>query len=422
MTETTNVKTVDFESLSEFFPESAPDPVTPVAPPVKSVFDVADDIEVPEPEDKIDPVAPVKPVVPATSVAPAKVEPGESFEDILEGTAEENAKAGKPKTDKSGIVQLYKKKIADGQMVPFDDFTADSKDEKYQEKLEEYLSKLSLKDMEELWDANQTRKQEELERSVPQQFFESLPEELQVAAKYVADGGTDLKGLFKALSQVAEIQELDPVKSPREVAYQYLSATQFGTDAEIKEQLDEWEDMGVSVITKKAQAFKPKLDKMQEQIVQQKQAQQEQANKYKLEQAQAYYHNVTTALKEPTLGNLKLDKKTHDFLVQGLIQPAYKSQLTGKDTHMLGYLLEKYQVIEPNYPLVAEALWLLSDPDGYRGKLIEQGASAKAGEVARKLKQEQNNRQAAGNQDLDAPGYRSPVNRNSVPRSNVLKR
>ena len=30
-------------------------------------------------------------------------------------------------------------------------------------------------------------------RETPKQFFDSLPQELQVAAKYVADGGPDLK-------------------------------------------------------------------------------------------------------------------------------------------------------------------------------------------------------------------------------------
>ena len=38
--------------------------------------------------------------------------------------------------------------------------------------------------------ANQVR------RETPKQFFQSLPQELQIAAKYVADGGKDLKGFI----------------------------------------------------------------------------------------------------------------------------------------------------------------------------------------------------------------------------------
>jgi hypothetical protein len=37
---------------------------------------------------------------------------------------------------------------------------------------------------------------QEVASQTPQQFFESLPEELQYAAKYVADGGNDLNQLF----------------------------------------------------------------------------------------------------------------------------------------------------------------------------------------------------------------------------------
>ena len=48
-----------------------------------------------------------------------------------------------------------------------------------------------------------------------EQFFESLPEELQIAARYVAEGGTDMKGLFSTLAQVEEVRDLD-VKNERD--------------------------------------------------------------------------------------------------------------------------------------------------------------------------------------------------------------
>jgi hypothetical protein len=55
----------------------------------------------------------------------------------------------------------------------------------------------------------------------------------------------------------------------------------------------------------------------------------------------------------------------------------------------LGHLLEKYQFVEPNYPLIAEALWLLSDPEGYRGQLTKQGKNAAVEQTVRQLKTEQ---------------------------------
>ena len=69
-------------------------------------------------------------------------------------------------------------------MLPFDD---DGKS------LEDY----NAKDFEELIEANIEEARAEVRRETPKQFFDALPNELKVAARYVADGGTDLKSLFK---------------------------------------------------------------------------------------------------------------------------------------------------------------------------------------------------------------------------------
>jgi hypothetical protein len=56
---------------------------------------------------------------------------------------------------------------------------------------------------------------------------------------------------------------------------------------------------------------------------------------------------------------------------------------------MLGHLLEKYQFVEPRHDLIAEALWLLADPDGYKGKIKEQGSKKTVEDTVRKLKTEE---------------------------------
>jgi hypothetical protein len=56
---------------------------------------------------------------------------------------------------------------------------------------------------------------------------------------------------------------------------------------------------------------------------------------------------------------------------------------------MLGHLLEKYQWVEPRHDLIAEALWLLADPTGYKktlGSTVEQDVTKK---TMRTLKTEQ---------------------------------
>ena len=421
MQDKTTVKAVDFENIDDYFDGVTTEEI--ITPEVKPT------VLTPEEEADLDPLtlakkkeAETKTDVVIDDKAPESTEPELSFDDILTQSETENKTAGRVKTDKSGIVEIYKKHILDGKMVPFDDFDVDPQDSDYEAKLEEYLGKLPMKDMEELWTANLTAKEQTLQEKVPQEFFNSLPRELQFAAKYVADGGSDLKGLFKALSQVEEVRTLDPETDAREVALQYLRATNFGDDAEIKEQLDEWEDLGSATMIKKAQAFKPKLDKMQEQIVERQLADQEAQRELKIQAAETYQANVQEALKAPELAGIKLDKKTHDFLTQGLLQPAYQS-ISGKKTNMLGYLLEQHQMVKPNYPLVAEALWLLSDPEAYRAKLMEKGKTANVVETVRQLKGEQNRRNTGTSIADDAANDQRAKKTVGVPRpSSVLKR
>ena len=321
---------------------------------------------------------------------PASKEPvsRETIDEIVKDVDEEDAeddtkkKGGRPKTEKSGLVEFLKKRIESKEMFAFDDF------DESKQTLDEYLSGLAEKDIEELWQANLDNLKNEVAAETPKEFFESLPEELQFAAKYVADGGQDLKGLFRALAQVEEVRELDPSKDSDQetIIRNYLQATQFGTAEEIEEELTTWKDLGV--LEKKAKQFKPKLDQMQEEIVQAQLAEQEARQQQQEEAAQAYMQNVFEALRPAEINGLKLDKKVQAQLYTGLTQPQYPS-ISGRPTNLLGHLLEKYQFVDPNYPLIAEALWLLSDPEGYRSELKKQGKNAAVEQTVRQLKTEQ---------------------------------
>jgi hypothetical protein len=302
--------------------------------------------------------------------------------DDQDDDTDKKSKGGRPKTEKSGLVEFLKKRIESKEMFAFDDF------DESKQSLDEYLGTLAEKDIEELWQANMDNLKQEVAAKTPQEFFESLPNELQYAAKYVADGGNDLKGLFKALAQVEEVRELDPSKDSDQefIIRQYLQATQFGTSEEIEEELTTWKDLGV--LEKKAKQFKPKLDQMQEEIVQSQLIEQEARQQQQQEAAQAYVQNVFEALRPAEINGLRLDKKTQAQLYSGLTQPQYPS-ISGRPTNQLGHLLEKYQFVEPNYPLIAEALWLLSNPEEYRSQLQKQGKNAAVEQTVRALKTEQ---------------------------------
>lgn len=321
-----------------------------------------------------------------------------------EKTTDEGAGKGRPKVDKSGTAELMKKLIDAGKLIPFED----------DKPLEEY----TLKDYEELIEANFQEKERAIKENTPKEFFEALPEELQIAAQYVASGGSDLKGLFRALSQVEENRQLDinNESDAERIVREYLSATQFGTPDEIEEEIEIWKDR--EEITQKAKKFKPKLDAMHEQQVQYKLAEQERLKQQQQEQAQRYVNSVYEALKPGDLNGVKLDKKTQEFLYAGLIQPSYPS-VSGRKTNMLGHLLEKYQYVEPNHSLIAEALWLLSDPEGYRKKIKEQGESVAAEKTARMLKTEQSRNSGGSAQPIE----QEDTGKKGIPRNqNIFKR
>lgn len=333
----------------------------------------------------------------------------ESLDQILkiEDQDDDQKTAGRPKVDKSGLVETMSKLIEEGLIVPFDD----------EKPMEEY----SIKDWKELLEANFQERERQVKQETPKEFFESLPEELQYAAKYVADGGQDLKGLFQALAQVEEVREMNP-EDPNDqefIVRSYLRATGFGNDEEISEEISTWKDLGK--LDAQAKKFQPKLNAMQEQVVQEQLARQEQMKAQQQEAAEAYVENVYDALKAAEVNGLKLDRKTQAALYTGLVQPQYPS-ISGRPTNLLGHLLEKYQFVEPNYPLIAEALWLLSDPDTYRQNLMKQGKNQAVENTVRQLKTEQSKKISSSVPDSDDDGRQQQTQRKIPRNTNIFKR
>jgi hypothetical protein len=338
----------------------------------------------------------------------------EEAADILESLDEVDEVAEEEKTSKrgrksiSGISDVFSKLIKDDKIVPFDD----------DKELEDYTAK----DWEELIQANLEEKANQVRRETPKQFFASLPEELQVAARYVADGGQDLKGLFSTLAQVEKTKELSIKKEQDQetIIREYLGATGYGTQEEISEEIEIWKDLGK--LEKQASKFKPKLDKMQEKVVAKKIQEQELKKKQQEQASKQYMSSVYETLKDGTLGDIKVDKRTQTMLYNGLVQPSYPS-VSGRNTNLLGHLLEKYQFVEPNYTLISEALWLLQDPDGYKAKIMDKGAQKSIEQTVRKLKTEQANAGGSNSLGIQSKEEEKKKSGRKLPRTNnIFKR
>jgi hypothetical protein len=355
----------------------------------------------------------VKPVekVEAKEEAKPEIKPEEVDEilneglEVVEGEDENSTVSGRKRME--GMADVFKKMIDDNQIIPFDD----------EKELDEYTAK----DWKELIQANMDERGNAVRRETPKQFFNSLPQELQVAAKYVADGGTDLKGLFGALAQVEQVKELSTsTESGQEhIIREYLTATGYGTPQDIQEEIDIWKDLGK--LEKQASKFKPKLDKMQEQVVARRLQQQEMKKAQQQKASENYMANVYNTLKDGKIGNMKVNKKTQALLYNGLVNPQYPS-ISGQNTNLLGHLLEKYQFVEPNYNLVTEALWLLSDPNGYKSQVMAKGTNKAVEQTVRKLKTAQAGKRASSN-DKMTTNEKPASRRRTLPRSNnIFKR
>ena len=307
----------------------------------------------------------------------------------------------------NGFTDVINKMVKSDKLFAFDD----------DKPLEEYTAK----DIEELLEANLEERANQVRRETPKQFFDALPNELKVAAQYVANGGTDLKSLFRTLAQAEETFEIDPSteRGQEKIITEYLTSTQYGTPEEIAEEIEIWKDLGK--LEAQAMKFKPKLDKMQEKIVAQKLEEQELKQKQQAAASKQYMNNVYHTLKDGSLGDMKLDKKTQSLLYNGLVQPAYPS-VSGKNTNLLGHLLEKYQFQEPNYTLISEALWLLADPKGYKSRIMEMGAQKNTEKTVRKLKMEQANKGAASLGVAEREREQKPAKRKIPKPTNIFKR
>jgi hypothetical protein len=385
-----SVSNVTLESIDDFLPMPGADSV------VTSDDDNADDkkpsifskggpvdtsfLDEDQPDDQGDD-DPEKKKKPAESSA-ATADALKDLDEELFGSDEDDdqeptKKPGRKKIDKSGLVETFSKLIEEGSLFAFED----------DKPLEEY----SVKDWQELIQANIEEKEKQLREQTPKEFFESLPEELQYAAEYVAKGGKDIKGLFRALAQVEETRSLDPSQPEHQehIVRQYLQASGFGNGDQdlIEDQIEEWLESGT--IGKKASQFKPKLDAMEEEVVKQKLAQQEQFRQQQQQKKEEYMDRIYNTLKPAELNGVKLDPKRQKFLWDELTTVKYDS-MTGRPTNLLGKLLEDYQFgKEPRYDLIAETLWLLSDPDDYKENIRKQVASQVTQDTVRKLKTEE---------------------------------
>lgn len=299
-----------------------------------------------------------------------------NLDDVIPSLSPDDDNEGKDGSHKVyNNADVFKKLIEKKLIIPFED----------DKPLEEYTEK----DFIELMETNIEERSKDIEAKVQEEFFSSLPKELQMATKYVVDGGTDLQGLFRALLQSNQVQQLDANEPSHQehIARAYLHATNFGTSEIIEDQIREWYENGT--LEKRAKQFKPVIDKMQEEVVNKQLQEQEKFKQQQIEKRKAFIDNIANVLKVGELNGIKIDKKRQEMLFNEMTTTKYQAR-NGFPTNLFGKLLDDYQWGDkPRYDLIAEALWLLAEPEEYKKAIRESGKKEAAEETVRKLKMAQ---------------------------------
>lgn len=299
-----------------------------------------------------------------------------NLDDVIPSLSPDDDNEGKDGSHKVyNNADVFKKLIEKKLIIPFED----------DKPLEEYTEK----DFIELMETNIEERSKDIEAKVQEEFFSSLPRELQMATKYVVDGGTDLQGLFRALLQSNQVQQLDANEPSHQehIARAYLHATNFGTSEIIEDQIREWYENGT--LEKRAKQFKPVIDKMQEEVVNKQLQEQEKFKQQQIEKRKAFIDNIANVLKVGELNGIKIDKKRQEMLFNEMTTTKYQAR-NGFPTNLFGKLLDDYQWGDkPRYDLIAEALWLLAEPEEYKKAIRESGKKEAAEETVRKLKMAQ---------------------------------
>ncbi len=247
----------------------------------------------------------------------------------------------------------------------------------------------TVEDLKELIKANRAADLEKGKEDALKTYKENLPEHVTMILDYVENGGQEFDNFLKALGQVQQVADLslDSPSDRKEIIRKYYTLQDWAPD-EIDEHIESLIDMGEEKLAQVAGKLKPKLDKMQEEVVN-FQMEKQKETKARQEVAQkTYVNNVVTALKKGTLGDITISKEEQQDIFKALVEERYTS-VSGEITNRLGALIDKIQFVEPDYDLLSKVTLYISDPKKFENKIREQIKKEVTAETVKKIKGEQ---------------------------------
>jgi hypothetical protein len=274
---------------------------------------------------------------------------------------------------KGALVEAIGSLVKKGSMVLFDDAPD----------LEKYTSK----DLEELIEVNISQQVATTAKNAPLKVFEQLDENLQEAVAYNLNGGKDVASVLRAVVQSQEMTDLslENEGDQERIVREWLKATKTFDTEEIEDEIASIKDRGD--LEQKATQFKPKLDKKQATILDDKLKEQEKAKERAAEASKKYGETIYNVLANETLNGIPIGNKVQTMLYYGLTDNKNYQDRNGNQVNALGHLIEELQFGEnPDPGRLAEALWLMADPTAYRKSVMALGEKNAAASTMRDLK------------------------------------
>lgn len=265
--------------------------------------------------------------------------------------------------------------------------------------LEKPIEKYTQADFQELIEMNITNKVQEAAQTAPILLFQQFPESLQAVIKHHLDGGKEdsLKNLFQQLAVAQEVFELDIEKEDDQVRVirEFENLKGILSPSEIEDEINMIKDRGD--LKKVAERYKPKVDEQQAKKIQTRLDDQEKARVAKETAQKQYADTVYTALNKADLNGIPLNNTLQTMLFYGLTDNTKYTDANGRPTTALGHLLEQYQFGEKqDLGIIAEALYLLSDPEAYRNSLKDIGRKEQDVKTQGQLRTQQQRNTAGG--------------------------
>lgn len=228
-------------------------------------------------------------------------------------------------------------------------------------------------------------------------FADSLPEDVKKIIQYALNGGTDYKTMFKMLSNYDSSAPLVLGKDDEAIVRKGLQLKGYGTAEEIEDEIKTYKKAGV--LGDRAVKFKELVETNKKTEIDTVLKQQEDYKKLREEAAKKYVEKVGEILSHNKISNVSMDRKTRADVYNGLTATNYK--LTdGRATNEYGYLLEKYQMVEPDFERVVLSFLALKDPALLKDFISKNAETEVSNKVYRTLKTEAANGPGMGGTDV----------------------